>query len=155
MPNDLTQTIATGYAGRYFLYNEFLRESSGVIEWADVDKVNQLVKYILDPLRASLGSAVIITSGKRSPSHNRRCGGARHSDHLYINDSAAADFTCRDLRAALRYLATVDPDTYGQLIYYPDRHFIHVSLPTEKHQGEALQHNGQVSGYSLLDLSAI
>lgn len=31
------------------------------------------------------------------------------------------------------------PYGYGQLILYPKKNFIHVSLPTPKHQGESLE----------------
>lgn len=37
----------------------------------------------LEVLQGHFGRDVIITSGYRCPKHNRECGGAKHSQHLF------------------------------------------------------------------------
>lgn len=57
----------------------------------------QLVS-ILQKIREHFGKPLTITSGYRTPAHNKACGGAAYSQHLY---GRAADFK----------IAGVGPDT--------------------------------------------
>lgn len=118
---------------------EFLKkEKSGEITDHDIAKAIMLCKLVLQPARGYLGEAVTITSGKRSPQHNASVGGSKRSDHLYVRDSVAADFTTRQLVRAFEFIINVCMDVVGQLIIYPDRNFIHVSLSTYRHTGEIM-----------------
>jgi hypothetical protein len=48
----------------------------------------------LEDLRAHFGREIIVTSGYRCPRHNRKCGGARHSQHVL---GKAADIKIRGI----------------------------------------------------------
>lgn len=49
---------------------------------AELSALTALVHNVLDPLRAALGRAVVVTSGYRSPEVNRLVKGSRTSQHL-------------------------------------------------------------------------
>lgn len=53
-----------------------------------VPNLRRLVDLVLEPLRASFGRPIVVTSGYRSPAVNAAVGGARHSAHM---DGLAAD----------------------------------------------------------------
>ncbi len=60
-------------------------------------KISKSLITQLQALRNRLGCSITITSGFRTPEHNKAEGGAPKSQHLVGN---AADFTCSDLDAA-------------------------------------------------------
>lgn len=83
-----------------FSINEFRCKGSGTLPATGID--NQLILK-LEQLRYDLGGkAVIVTSGYRSTSHNRRVGGASKSQHLY---GKAADIKVRGVTPASVYNA--------------------------------------------------
>lgn len=104
----------------------------------DITKMELLTHLFLQPTRDQFG-AVKILSGIRSRELNELIGGSLNSDHLYrvYPATAAVDFTCSSVGEAYKFLKMRGPFAYGQLILYQSQHFIHVSLPTEKHVGEA------------------
>lgn len=116
----------------------FVAGKSGRVTDAQRERARRLCETVLQPLRDKLAAPIKITSGKRSKAHNTRVGGSPTSDHLYLGESAAADFTCSELVRAYLWLADNKREQVGQAIYYPNRHFIHVSLPTKRHSGELL-----------------
>lgn len=65
-------------------------------EWAR-PRLHRLVQGMLEPLRTEFGPVTIV-SGYRTPGHNRRVGGARHSRHLWDSfpNEPAVDLRCRD-----------------------------------------------------------
>lgn len=67
-------------------------------EWIE-DRLLPLVKA-LQKIRTASGSPIHITSAYRTPSHNRRVGGSRRSQHLR---GLAADMSPRDISAAELY----------------------------------------------------
>jgi hypothetical protein len=109
-----------------------------VLNDVDKQKIYELCSNILQPVRDVFGR-VDILSGKRSPALNTAVGGVATSDHLFNYVSAAVDFTVAFGRVIDCYVWIKQnlPDTYGQLILYTENPFIHVSLPTPKHKGEA------------------
>lgn len=60
--------------------------------------VDDALVSILQKIREHFGKPLTITSGYRTPGHNKACGGAAYSQHLY---GRAADFK----------IAGVGPDT--------------------------------------------
>jgi len=106
-----------------------------------------LAKMYLQPVRDAFGKTVIL-SGKRTVALNREIGGSANSDHLFnngldfaeINTKAAVDFTVPgvDMESVYVFLKMkLGQTSYGQLIFYRKRNFIHVSLPTASNQGKA------------------
>ena len=81
----------------------------------------------------------------RTEELNNLIGGVPGSDHLFEGYSAAVDFTflCDNsilpdkLEACFSWIKNTMPYSFGQLILYRERNFIHFSLPTPKHYGEA------------------
>lgn len=112
----------------------YLRE--GITE-TDKLKMFYLARCYLEPLREVAGVPITILSGKRSLSLNRAVKGAQDSDHLYHAECGAVDFTYPGIGELLfvdffRYLPI------GQVIWYPDQRFFHISLASKKHFGEKL-----------------
>jgi uncharacterized protein YcbK (DUF882 family) len=128
-----------------FIFREFL-VSSEHPDLAKKIKLTKLDKFkifilcatILQIVRTFFG-AVKILSAKRSYDLNIAVGGADNSDHLFNLVSAAVDFTLSngELEACFNWIQKNLTYAYGQLIYYPAKNFIHVSLPTPKHKHEA------------------
>jgi len=86
-----------------------------------------LTVFILQPLRNKFGR-IHINSGFRSPRVNREINGSSTSQHM---DGQAGDIVPMDadlFDVYLRIIANSHFD-YGQCIIYPDRGFIHISLP--------------------------
>lgn len=77
----------------------------------------------LQPLRDGLGKPVTITSGYRTPEHNKKVGGVPNSQHLY---GQAADIKVKgwNPRALLEVIHQLSIP-YDQIIVYPT--FIHIS----------------------------
>lgn len=127
-----------------FSWSEFFDPAkSGDVTKNDTIKAFFLAKFIMQPLRDHLKAPIIITSGKRSASHNKKIGGATRSDHLFREECAACDFTLQDKnlnRKAFKWLVQNKAEIFGQLIKYDDGEivrWIHVSLSSRKHSGEA------------------
>jgi hypothetical protein len=116
---------------------------------AVVGNLGRLCLTVLQPERTASGVPTIVTSGWRPPDLNAAAGGVRGSDHL---SGGAVDFRKasggdqsweQNTRAAYRWIALHCFGDFGQLIYEdhriadgrPGRLWIHVSLPTLKHQG--------------------
>ncbi len=113
-----------------------------LIDWlvpSELDRLKcyLLAKTILEPLRVKSGPIKIL-SGKRTEELNNRIGGAKNSDHLFWGSSAACDISTANAHQSFLDLTFLPPSSFGQIIFYPGRNFIHISLPTERHQGERL-----------------
>lgn len=63
-----------------------------------IDELRKLCVYVLQPLRHSLKSPIVISSGYRSPELNRAVGGAKESDHTF---GRAADISVPGLATHL------------------------------------------------------
>lgn len=85
---------------RNFAIREFRCKGSGTLPKGGIDS-NLITK--LEQLRYNLGNkAIVINSGYRSPSHNKRVGGASRSQHLY---GKAADIVVRGVSPSTVYRA--------------------------------------------------
>lgn len=117
-------------------------ELAAKIEFSEAEEIKAylLCATILQPIRYRYGTVKIL-SGKRSSELNEAVGGAVYSDHLFEFVSAATDFTLSraSVKNCFEWIQNMLPFAFGQLIYYPDSHFVHVSLPIPKHYGEVFK----------------
>lgn len=133
---------------KYFTYLELVRTDTGIpngpTEWQQVVNL-QRIAFFLDRLREYMGSAVIVTSGFRSPEVNARVGGSKTSAHL---QGLAADIvpksrTQEDFKRMLAYLEPLaELKAVDQLILYRNGDmikWIHVGL-----KEDSLKNRGQV-----------
>lgn len=86
-----------GFTSRYFTLQELTRSQTARQSGLDntpnaayTENLQNLVTYILDPLRHLWGSPLYVNSGYRSPAVNAAVGGARNSQHT---TGCAADIT--------------------------------------------------------------
>ena len=113
----------------FFDYQEF-----GITDETDIsirENIKKLVVNVMDKIRTEYGMPIYITSGYRTPEHNKKVGGVANSQHIY---GEACDFTGRDFKKLLRIIDEMDNEgllNYDQLIIYRKRKFIHVSYRNE------------------------
>lgn len=145
---DLTQNFSV----KEFAHSDQYPELAKIVfeNLTDFDKVKffYLAAIFLEAVRTNSKHAVAILSGKRNFELNNKIGGALHSDHLYLEESAAVDFFVESFvktHEAFDFIRHNFPGhCWGQLIGYPIKgqdqglRFIHLSMPTKKHQGEVL-----------------
>lgn len=82
----------------------------------------------LERLRALWGRPIVITSGHRCVEHNRRVGGAPHSQHLRI----AFDCAC-PARLQSEFIRLAKAAGFRGIGRYPQRNFVHLDLgPTRE-----------------------
>ena len=83
---------------------------------------------LLQQIRQHFGTPLTITSGYRTPTHNKACGGAAYSQHLY---GRAADIrVCGHAPAQVAaYAETLLPHS-GGIGLYPN--FVHLDVSTAK-----------------------
>ena len=106
-----------------FKANEFRRKDN-----SDVIFIAPELVDILQTIRNHYGKAVHINSAYRTPTYNKKVGGATYSQHLY---GTAADIRIngvkpKDLAA---YIETLMPN-YGGIGIYPT--FVHVDIRKTK-----------------------
>ena len=83
---------------------------------SDTVFVSGALVEVLEKVRAHFGRPVVITSGYRTESHNKACGGAAYSQHKY---GLAADVTIHGVKPEdiAAFAETVLKDTGGIGIY--------------------------------------
>ena len=95
------------------------------------ENIKSLVLNVMDLIRRNYGMPIYITSGYRTPEHNKKVGGVSNSQHVF---GEACDFTGKDFRRLLRIIDELDDYgllNYDQLIIYRRRKFVHVSYRNE------------------------
>ena len=95
---------------------------------SDVVLVSPKLLTILQTVRNHFGKPVIINSGYRTPSYNKKIGGANYSQHMYGTacDIRINGVSPKDLAS---YIETLLVNTGGIGIYST---FVHVDVRTKK-----------------------
>lgn len=123
---------------KYFTFEELTHSETAVRLGIDnvpsdgvtILNIEMLVMCILDPLREWFDAPIVINSGYRCESLNKAVGGVRDSQHLR---GQAADIrperNCAEYSKRLKAMFDwiCDHVSFDQVIYYPNRGFIHVS----------------------------
>ena len=131
MPQD---KFPPGKLSRHFTFEELTITSKAPYKLLNcllarqyVRNMTVLANYLLEPVRAILGTPLIITSGYRCPCLNKEIGGVNNSQHL---SGTAADFVIDTkyltLENAFIKLKESSFLHYGQLIF--EKKWIHISL---------------------------
>jgi hypothetical protein len=94
---------------------------------------------ILEPIRFEVGGKVIVNSCGRYPELNKAVGGSETSQHRFeMPGPGAADIYAPSL--SIEKLFELIEKRAGicwhQLRVYPDKGFIHISMPTGKNDGQ-------------------
>lgn len=94
----------------------------------DVVFVSPELVDVLQKVRNHFGKPVVINSGYRTPSHNKKVGGATYSQHLY---GTAADITVKGVSPAsvAAYARKIMPKKGGVGIYST---FTHIDVRATK-----------------------
>ena len=101
-----------------FKLSEFQSPDTGEV------KIDSVLAAKLQQLRDKVGKPVIVTSGYRTPEHNRRIGGATNSFHM---QGLAADIVVKGMTS--REIATVARDVgLTGIGVYPTRGHCHVDV---------------------------
>lgn len=136
---------------KWFSLHEFSRSSTAEARGIqntpsgdEVERIEDLVEEVLDPLREWYGKAIYVTSGYRSPALNRAVGGAASSQHV---KGEAADITTHsrvENKKLYEYIRKHLP--FDQLIWEhgdstgPD--WVHVSYRRERLRQQVLRIRG-------------
>lgn len=93
----------------------------------------KLAQLVLQPIRDAIKRPMKVLSWYRSPALNIAVGGSPSSQHTR---GEACDFQCADVRGAWETIIGLVRDDKlagaGQLIYYPQRGFIHVATRSSR-----------------------
>ena len=144
----------TAQLGTHFTLAEFCRSSAASRAGLVLDPspevvvaLRLLVGQVLDPLRASLGSPVRITSGYRSAALNTLLKGSRTSQHV---KGEAADIKADGYSAEdIALLPVTLGFEYDQVIWYVESRdgHVHVSYTARRANRRQLLHAPARGGY--------
>ena len=87
--------------------------------------IKLMVQSVLDPLVMSFDGKILITSGFRTVELNERVKGSPNSDHMRC---CAADLFPQNGKSELLYDIIRNTLPYRQVIHYPKKKFVHVSI---------------------------
>lgn len=109
----------------------------------ELDSLTELCEAILQPIRDKYGSTIIVSSGFRCPQLNKLVKGSPTSQH--VKGEAADIHTVSDtvednkrLFQLIKEMIDSGEITVGQLINEYNYNWIHVSLPSTKHNNQIL-----------------
>ena len=111
--------------GKHFRVREF-----GCKDGSQVVFIDEYLVQILDILRSKIEKPVIITSGYRTPSWNKKCGGAKYSYHMR---GMAADIRVNGInpKEIANKLNAIVPDECGIIVY---NGWVHIDTRTKKYR---------------------
>lgn len=110
-----------------FTLKELLKTSTGISNIPnDIEKDNlDILLRFLNKIGVGWDQPVYVTSGYRCKAVNKAVGGVDSSHHTL---GLAADLTCKDVVEFKDYIKANWMDEVDQLIYYPKKNFIHISI---------------------------
>lgn len=131
---------------KYFTYDELCKSATAEAKGIDntpteeVKKnLENLVKYVLDPLREKYGKPIYVNSGYRSEALNKAVGGSKTSQHLCMGTSAAADIDARTRKGNEELFDLIAKNfVFDQLIDEKDYSWIHVSFDPKRLRNQIL-----------------
>lgn len=135
----------------FFTLKEFLYSKTAgaldinnVPDFEQVRNLDNLVKYLLNPCRQYIGTAIYVNSGYRSKRLNTIIGGVPTSQHL---EGKAADITTLHDKADVDlFKFIVDKIDFDQCIRY--KNFIHVSYNGKSNRNQVLDKVNKESYYA-------
>lgn len=131
------------YIPKYFKLEELLVTNSGKDNspsWEAIINLSVLCEHVLDPLRIAFKRPIHINSGFRTLEINKAIGGAKNSEHMCLNGSAAADITAGDstINKELFDLILSSGIPFNQCIDEKSYRWIHISFNTNKNRQQIL-----------------
>ena len=125
----------------FFTLKEFLYSKTAgslgienVPDFEQVRNLDNLVKYILNPCRQYIGTAIYVNSGYRSKQLNTVVGGSSTSQHM---EGKAADITTlHDKADTDLFNFIVDKIDFDQCIRY--KNFIHISYNGKDNRNQVI-----------------
>ena len=125
----------------FFTLKEFLYSKTAgslgienVPDFEQVRNLDNLVKYILNPCRQYIGTAIYVNSGYRSKQLNTVVGGSSTSQHM---EGKAADITTlHDKADTDLFNFIVDKIHFDQCIRY--KNFIHISYNGKDNRNQVI-----------------
>ncbi len=113
----------------YFVSEQYpeIARNMPVYLW-QLENLCTLVNTVIQPVRKLLVEPVTVLSGLRTDGLNKLIGGEKLSDHLL---GAACDITSKKIQANPLLIAHLIHDSgikYRQIIVYPAKKFIHISI---------------------------
>lgn len=102
---------------KHFKVKEFACKDGSPIVFVD-----EYLAILLDILRETIKKPVIVTSGYRTPEHNKKVGGAKYSYHMR---GMAADIIVKDMtpKEIAKKLDEIAPNSCGIIVYKSWVHF--------------------------------
>lgn len=128
---------------KYFTFDELCKSATAEAKGIDntpteeVKKnLENLVKYVLDPLREKYGKPIYVNSGYRSEALNKAVGGSKTSQHQY---GYAADIDARTTKGNQELFDLIAKNfVFDQLIDEKDYSWIHVSFDPKRLRNQIL-----------------
>jgi zinc D-Ala-D-Ala carboxypeptidase len=135
----------------FFTLKEFLYSKTAgslgienVPDFEQVRNLDNLVKYVLNPCRQYIGTAIYVNSGYRSKQLNTVVGGVPKSQHV---EGKAADITTLHNKAdADLFKFIVDKIDFDQCIRY--KTFIHISYNGKENRNQVIDKVNKESYYT-------
>lgn len=134
---------------KHFTFEELFRSNialqQGIVNYPYIhgehrvyDNLSELVNNLLDPIRERFATPIIVTSGYRCRRLNALVGGVENSQHRTGKavDFYFSGFSPKEMVQA--FYEIEEEFDFDQLIYYKNRHFIHISYNGSKNRHQAL-----------------
>ena len=116
-----------------FNSHEFQSPDVDSIPAIEFENLQKLCVHVLQPLREYMKTSIRVTSGYRTPAHNKAVGGVPTSDHV---KGYAADIITTDNKKAFSWIK--ENCQFKQLINEKNLTWIHVSYDENNLKNEVL-----------------